>query len=205
MFNIISTQQLPFNNTTNHQEYYNSSPSQTKSYMTKYQTTQSKPTWSKSRQDSDTSPSNQTSTTLIENSDDHYNRHLENIVTALNLDEEEQLDDDEINEPKSDKKTNDEDDDLIRDDEPKVFQVEDVDLPSLITASPQNTTNSLFNSNNKTVIKLSLNKPKNDLIQVMCILNVQTISIMHCCFQCIIYKNIKKINYFFIILDKKSH
>lgn len=186
MFNIISTQQIPFNNTTNHQEYYNSSPSQTKSYMTKYLTTQSKPTWSKNRQDSDTSPSNQT--TLIENSDDHYNRHLENIVTALNLDEEEQLDDDEINEPKSDKKTNDEDDDLIRDDEPKVFQVEDVDLPSLITASPQNTTNSLFNSNNKTVIKLSLNKPKNDLIQVMRILNVQTISIMHCCFQCIIYK-----------------
>lgn len=74
------------------------------------------------------SPPNQTT-------DDHYSRHLETVNNEKDEDEDCQgKSGDEKNQADELTKNEiDEDEDEPKDEEPKVFQVEDVDLPSLVT------------------------------------------------------------------------
>ena len=105
-----------------------------------------------------------------ENTDEHFSRHLENLnEKSLNnneedVEEEEVVDDEyEVNQTsgglqnKENLKSKDllmshvdEDEDEPRYDEPKVFQVEDVDLPSLVTKPTSKPTSPLSNLVKKT-------------------------------------------------------
>ncbi len=179
MYNFISTQ-LPFQTKVYMPERYYWSNTAATSVDTK-----------PARTDSSSSP---TSTINDENSDDHFNRHLENLVTNLNEqfeDEEEYDDDDDVNnETENETKTigdDDKDDLTSKDDEPKVFQVEDVDLPPLITsslsktlaiASPNTTSISLFNTS-KTVIKLSMTNNQASKLNESKLLNQHTNNHLH--------------------------
>ncbi len=70
----------------------------------------------------------QNSSPRSDNTDDHYSRHLETVPNDVQNDGEDHQDED----VKRADENNDEEEE-VKDDEPKVFQVEDVDLPSLIT------------------------------------------------------------------------
>lgn len=112
-----------------------------------------------------------------ENTDEHFSRHLDNLNATNENDEEPQAENDEesdlkiaeANEKMSSLKSNllmnnvDDEEDDPKYDEPKVFQVEDVDLPSLITKPNSKPTSPLMNivkSENFAFTKApSLNKP----------------------------------------------
>ena len=190
MYNLVSTQ-LPFNQTKSSMpgSYY---------WSTAIADNCNKPACT----DSSSSP---TSTINDENSDDHFSRHLENLVTNLNKqfeDEEEEYDendDDGNNEDANDETENetktigeDDKDDLTnKDDEPKVFQVEDVDLPPLVTsslsktltiASPSTASTRIFNTS-RTVIKLSMTNCQTNKLTNDAKLNQQNVSVfMFKCF-----------------------
>jgi hypothetical protein len=73
----------------------------------------------------------QTSTPTGDNTDDHYSRHLETVPNDNKNDGEDDHDEDANSADENG--NNNEEEEEVKDDEPKVFQVEDVDLPSLIT------------------------------------------------------------------------
>lgn len=74
------------------------------------------------------------------NTDEHFSRHLDNLTEkSMNRDDKDEQDVDQDNED-SNVKVNpaEHDEEEFDDDEPKAFQVEDVDLPSLVTKPSSN-------------------------------------------------------------------
>jgi len=150
MYNLIST---PFITVINqNQESFlattttSMSPLGMCSLIKNVKTITTPPDWSTtlSTNNKDLSPNG---TISNENSDDHFNRHLENIIVtdlSKQLEEEQQHDDNDDN--KTNENEDDDDDTVDPNDEPKVFQVEDVDLPSLITQNLKITNTNLFNA-----------------------------------------------------------
>jgi hypothetical protein len=148
MYNLIST---PFvsNNLSKNQEFLTMSPLGIQANNKQQNIKTTPPDWSvKIVNNKELSP---TGTISNENSDDHFSRHLENIIITNDfnkqLEEDEQQDDCDV----TNEKNEDDDDTVDPNDEPKVFQVEDVDLPSLVTQNlnntkSPNTTINLFNT-----------------------------------------------------------